>query len=175
MVVLKGEGPEGDASLSPDPLFVITAPLRMVKTAVLQAPPAQVFPCVTHATQMTQFVPGMVGMMVAEDGRWRYCDFGDDMILAEEILIWRPPQAIGYRITANNPFGLHDHFGLMQCQPGTNASTQFSWQQYYNHDDPEAMFDRMNTMMTGLMQNLIHKFGGEILEHQDWFNSQGLS
>lgn len=146
------------------------APLQARFDVRLKASAEAVFNVVANHAKMCDIVPGMerITVRAAVDGEpsgvgtVRYCDFGNDMVIAEQIVLWQPPLAYGYKIAVPNPFGLWHHFSRVDCYP-EEQHTHLTWRQFFDHDDLPAMLALISGSLLGVFENLIGRFGGETL------------
>lgn len=147
------------------------APLQGAKSVCLSAPPEAVFAVVSDHARLNELVPGLGSVKVIApleeatngEGTVRYCDFGNNMVNEEKVVLWNPPLAYGYSSKENGPFGFRGHLGLVTCEPDGQGNTILTWRQYFQHDDVAAMQDRIENSLGGIVQNLINRFGGEKL------------
>ena len=147
-----------------------SAPLRIAQTCYLGAEAQALFWYITDNNHICDFVPGVQKVSEATStqgsqigvGSVRYCDFGRDMVIKETIVLWQPPLLFGYCVDAPNPFGIFNHFALVHCETTVCQTAQMgsrlSWSQYYDHADLTAINQAMQTMMAGMMTNLIKIF-----------------
>lgn len=148
----------------------IIGPRQLASMVNLKATPTIVYTYVTDHDRLCDFVPDMVAVNVDNSqaisaggqGCVRYCDFGNDIVIAEQIVIWDPPRAFGFRIASPNPFGLYHHFGLMTFASVTDGA-QLTWSQFYDHADLPSMNGYMSSMMNGMAEHLLGRFGGQEL------------
>lgn len=141
-----------------------TAPLRANYQALLMAPVATVFEAVANHEQYCQFMPNLKQATVSRSvqGLIRTCDFGNDMILQERIVLWQPPAAYAYAAIAPNPFGVWDHLAVVTCDSCENG-TQLRWQHYFDHDDLTAMLSMLNHTFDQMFAKLFAQFDGHTL------------
>ncbi|MEM7031077.1 MAG: SRPBCC family protein [Chloroflexota bacterium] len=141
------------------------APLRIAQTCHIGAPSDTLFWYITDTSHMCEFMPGITQATMEPSttnseaglGRVRYCDFGRGLVVKETITLWEPPFYYGYQVDTPNPFGVHNHFSLVVCEPAQNDSC-LSWYHFYDHADLTAMNKVMQEAMAGLMTNLIEQF-----------------
>ena len=146
------------------------APLQAQFDVQLNTSPEAVFNVLADHANMCDLVPGMEKITVEATvdsepggvGTVRYCDFGNDMVVAEKIVLWQPPLAYGYRIAAPNPFGLWQHYSQVNCRVD-GKNTRLTWQQFFEHDDLPAMMALISGSLLGVFENLIARFGGKVL------------
>ena len=136
------------------------------------APVTSVFEVIANTERLCQLMPMLnhISLYQSEEGWHRQCDFGNDMIVEERIVLWQPPSAYAYATIAPNPFGLWHHYALVTCQPhmdGTLHGTYLRWQHYFEHDDLGAMLSILNTMFEHLFTGLFELFGGHILHESN--------
>lgn len=140
------------------------APLRATYTARLNASVPEVFEYVTNKAHICEFVPGLLHIEVhlpclgGGIGTQRVCDFGNDMVIQETIVLWQPPTRHAYRIAEPNPFGLYDHLGVVSTRP-VGDDVELNWLHYYNHHDLPAIAGLLDETFGGVMENLIDRFG----------------
>jgi len=140
-------------------------PVRISQSVILAAPAEAVFAVVSDHARLCELIPDLhqAHMDLSQSGgkegvgMVRCCDFGNDMWIQETVVHWEPPFVYAYRITAPNPFGLTDHFAVVNCHP-IEAGTQLTWQQHYHHADLDAMNAKTASMMDALLMNLSHRF-----------------
>jgi len=141
------------------------APLRITRTITLAAPVKTVFAVVSDHAHLCELIPDLhqAHMDLSQSGgktgvgMVRCCDFGNDMWIQETVIHWEPPFVYAYRIAAPNPFGLTDHFALVNCRLA-EIGTQLTWWQHYHHADLDAMNAMMASMMDALLMNLFRRF-----------------
>ena len=141
-----------------------TAPLQADYQAFLTAPVASVYDAVAAHERYSQFVPNLKRVTVtqSEQGLIRCCDFGNDMICEERVLLCQPPSVYAYAAIAPNPFGLRAHYAIATCQLHENG-TRLRWRHYFEHDDLIAMLTMLNTMFDYVFAGLFAEFGGHRL------------
>ena len=131
--------------------------LRLLRVVKLRASATTLFGYLTDHGRICDFVPGMLGVTVDNgaavvsggQGCVRYCDFGNDMIVAEEIAIWRPPEAFAFVIASPNPFGLYNHLSSITIEE-VGGESRLTWRQYYDHADLPTMNAFMAEMLDGV-------------------------
>lgn len=138
-----------------------TAPQQASYGLFLEAPVEHVFAHVTSYDMICDLVPGIqhVSAQETEAGTIRCCDFGNDMLLQERIVLWEPPNAFGYQALTPNPFGLWKHLALVSCQAHASGAT-LQWQHYFEHDDLQAMRAMLDDNFAVMWQKLMDRFGG---------------
>jgi hypothetical protein len=160
-----------------DPLLsgpLPSGPLRLLRVVDLPAPAVALFGYITDHDRICDFVPGMLavnvdnGSAVVSGGQGcvRYCDFGNDMIVAETIVLWNPPEAFGFRIASPNPFGLYDHLALITIEE-VGGQSRLTWLQYYDHADLPTMNAFMAQMLDGVVGHLTGRFGGRVVKPEE--------
>ncbi len=153
-------GPTGDVVQNFSGKLYKGAPLQADYQLFLAAPVASIFESVADHEHFCQLIPNLQHVYVHDtaQGTIRSCDFGNDMILEERIVLWQPPNAYAYTATMPNPFGIWNHYALVTCQPHQNG-THLRWQHYFEHDDLAAILTLLNTMFSAMFTNLIAEFG----------------
>lgn len=142
----------------------LTTPLQADYQAFLMAPVASVFEAVADHERYCQLAPNLKQVTVcqSEQGLIRTCDFGNDMILQERIVLWQPPAMYAYAAIAPNPFGVRDHYAVVTCKPREDG-THLRWQHYFDHDDLAAMLSMLNQMFDQVFARLFARFDGYML------------
>ncbi|MEM7126840.1 MAG: SRPBCC family protein [Chloroflexota bacterium] len=156
-----------DATMSTDQIPSLqTAPLRADYQAILTAPADAVFAAISNSECLSTFVPEVKQAVVgrSERGLIRRCDFGNDMIIEERIVLWQPPSTYAYSAIAPNPFGLRDHYAAVTCNP-IGEGTHLRWLHYFEHDDLAAMMYVLDGMFERIFGGLLQQFGGRRLHN----------
>ncbi|MEM7028573.1 MAG: SRPBCC family protein [Chloroflexota bacterium] len=138
------------------------APLQADYQAVLQAPVPTVFNAVANHDQYCQLMPNLKHVHFSEPDAIRSCDFGNDMILQEKIILWKPPSTYAYTALTPNPFGIWEHYAEVRCEPHQDG-TYLRWQHYFKHDDLAAMLILLNQMFDEIFGRLFKQFDGRRL------------
>ena len=135
--------------------------------AFLMAPVTSVFEAVANHERYCQFFPNLkqVGVSQSEQGLIRSCDFGNDMILEEQIVLWQPPTVHAYAAMTPNPFGVWHHYAVVTCKPHKDG-TKLRWQHYFEHDDLPTMLAMLNKMFDQAFAGLLAQFGGQLWPEQ---------
>jgi hypothetical protein len=139
----------------------IDAPRQANYALFLKAAVDPVFTCVTSHEMICDLVPGIqnVSVQETETGTIRCCDYGNDMLLQERIVLWKPPNYFAYQALTPNPFGLWNHLALISCQ-ANGSGTTLTWQHYFEHDDLQVMNLMIDDMFGVMWLKLIDRFGG---------------
>jgi hypothetical protein len=139
----------------------IDAPQQANYALFLEAAVDPVFATVTSHDMICDLVPGIqkVSVQETERGTIRCCDYGNDMLLQERIVLWKPPNYFAYQALAPNPFGLWKHLALVSCQENKSGTT-LQWRHYFEHDDLQAMRAMLDDMFASIWQKLLDRFGG---------------
>ncbi|MDX1523713.1 MAG: SRPBCC family protein [Anaerolineae bacterium] len=149
------------------------APLRLVKSVWLRASQDKVFSVVADHQQLTELLPWVDSVTIDSSaaeveggiGTKRTCNFGNGLVLEEEIVGWNPPRMYAYQgVEATHPFGMKGHVAVVICEAQADHTMTLTWQHYFDHANPAAMQERMDDGMTCVMQRLIKRFGGKLLE-----------
>jgi hypothetical protein len=137
------------------------APQQAVYVLFLEAAVEHVFANISSHDMICDLVPGIqnVSIQETEGGTIRCCDFGNDMLLQERIVLWEPPNYFGYQAEVPNPFGLWKHLALVSCQ-ANGSGTTLQWRHYFEHDDLQAMTAMLDDMFATIWQKLLERFGG---------------
>ena len=137
------------------------APRQAAYALYLEASVEHVFNYVTAHDIICDLIPGMQKVFVreTETGTVRCCDFGNDMLLQEHVVLWKPPNQFGYQAITPNPFGLWEHLALISCQTD-RAGMILQWWHYFEHDDLPVMRAMLDDMFANIWQRLVDHFGG---------------
>ncbi len=141
-----------------------TAPLHADYQAFLAAPMASVFDAFANDERFCQLVPNLQQVTVcqSENGLIRQCNFGNDMIVEQRIVLCQPPSVYIYSINTPNPLGVRQHYSIVACQPQENG-THLRWQHYFEHDDLVAMVAMLDAMFEHILAGLCAQFEGQRL------------
>jgi hypothetical protein len=137
------------------------APQQANYALFLEAAAGPVFAYVTSPDMICDLVPDIqnVSVQETEGGTIRCCDYGNDMLLLERIVLWKPPNYFAYQAVTPNPFGLWKHLALVSCQANESGTT-LQWRHYFEHDDLGAMKAMLDDMFAAIWQKLLDRFGG---------------
>ena len=121
---------------------------------------SELVPWIRDAAMDTSHTGQAVGV-----GSIRCCNFGNGLVLEEKIALWHPPYLYAYSCLENtNPFGLLGHLSLVVCEAVAPVETVLTWQHYFDHANPQAMQEKMDSSMTMAFQTLVSRFDGKLLE-----------
>jgi len=151
---------------------VTQAPLRLVKTARLLAPPTDVFAVVSDHVGTEAWFPVIERVQVDNTnaevvggyGATRYCTLSNGAVLTEKIVEFDPPHLFGYAVADGNAFGVQGHLALINLETDAAGNTLLTWQQYFNHPAIDVLTKEISAMLDGGIQGLINRFGGELLK-----------
>jgi uncharacterized protein YndB with AHSA1/START domain len=151
---------------------VTQAPLRLVKTARLLAPPAEVFAVVSDHVGTGAWFPVVESVQIDNShaevadghGAIRYCTLSNGAVLTEKIVGFEPAHLFGYAVADGNAFGVQGHLALINLEAEAAGSTLLTWRQYFNHADIDLLTKEISAMLDGGIQGLIDRFGGELLK-----------
>ena len=137
------------------------ATLRAVYKAFLTAPSSDIFDAFADANQFCQLVPNLKQIRTTETdkGQVRRCDFGNDMIIEQQIICVDPPTLFAYVVTMPNPFGIREHFSVIRCLP-KDGGTELRWMHYFEHDDPDAMLAMLESTFEHVLAGLTKAYEG---------------
>ncbi|MEM7126803.1 MAG: SRPBCC family protein [Chloroflexota bacterium] len=163
-MMLDTHRPTGFGSILHQTGALHTAPLQCDYQAILDATVDAVFAAISNSECLCGFVPGLQHASVgqSERGLVRRCDFGNDMIVEEQIILWQPPSAYAYAAIAPNPFGLREHYATVTCNP-CEEGTHLRWQHFFEHDDLAAMKSVLDGVFEQIFDGLLAQFGGQKL------------
>lgn len=132
--------------------------------AFLIAPMATLFDAFANDEHFCQLVPKLqaVTMYQSAQGLFRRCDFGNDLIVDQRIVLCQPPSIFAYAVVTPNPLGLRKHYAEVTCHPD-ESGTRLRWQHYFDHDDPAAMLKMLDEMFEQIVAGLLAEFAGERL------------
>ena len=144
-----------------------TAPKRVEKSVLLNAPPAEVWKIVSDHEKMPTYFPGIQRVSVDNAhasqtngvGCVRSCALHGNMETVEEVRLWEPSSALGYTLRTPNAMGISDHFAVVELAEASPGTTRLTWTQYFNHPDPTAMSGKLGAMLDGAMEGLAKRFG----------------
>ena len=85
------------------------------------------------------------------------------MVLEEVIVGWQPPHMYAYAgLDETNPFGMQNHLSVMQYEPLAENQMRLRWQHYFDHANPAAMRDNLESSLEAAVQSLIANCGGKV-------------
>ena len=153
-----------------DAAHLTSAPLRLEKTARLNAPPDVVFEALSNHEKWPELFPWISTVRIDNShaiienglGARRICNFGNNMTLEEIIVGWNPPESYAYAVLdATHPFGMIGHVGVVSCGSGAENTTELVWQHYFNHPNLAVMLQQLDGTMSLVIRNLIDRFNGD--------------
>lgn len=149
------------------------ASLMTQNTVHLRASTDEVWRFLTEYERLPEYIPGVVAVevdgtnaeVVGGVGTRRMVTMaqpdGSTVLLQEEVAAFAVERSLGYRVLEGNPFGLRDHFALVDLS-ADGSETRLTWSQYFDHDNPEAMRETIAGAMDLVASNLADRFGGSL-------------
>lgn len=146
------------------------APLQMEKSAILNWPADCVFCLLTDHSRWPRIFPWLEAVTIDNSqaiiknglGAKRICDMGNGMLLEEIIVGWQPTRMYAYAgLDESHPFGMRGHVSVISFDAVDNGRSRLTWQHYFDHANPVAMRDHLDSSMEAAMQSLIKNCGGE--------------
>lgn len=148
------------------------APMQIEKTAILNWPVDCVFNLLTDHTRWPRIFPWLESVTVDNSraivknglGARRICDMGNGMLLEEVIVGWQPTQMYAYAgLDETHPFGMRGHVSVLRFDAEENGRSRLSWQHYFDHANPAAMREHLDSSLNAAMESLIKNCGGELI------------
>lgn len=153
---------------TPNPATLTTAPLRHRIQLELNAPASEVWAVIGDHERLPEYSEGIERVTV-ENGerRSRVCYFRpqDGTALSiREFIRWEAVNA-GYATTSepDNDFGLTNDATIVTLTPSP-VGTIFTWSQYYDHPDLQAMRSSFHAGLLDIARRLVARFNGRVLE-----------
>lgn len=149
-----------------------SAPLRISRAAVLEAPPLRVFTWISDHAELDRWIPlvGPVNVVRGHAdspngvGTIRYLHVGP-YTLRQYVIAYDPPRLLAYSIEQDPLFA--DHVGLLYLQGERYGGTQLTWQHYYRlellpwlTDGPVAL--ALDLVVRAALLRLVDQFGGRL-------------
>ena len=147
------------------------APLQLEKVVELHWPVESTFDLLSNHTRWPRIFPWLIQVSVDNSrafikdglGARRICYLGNGMLLEEVIVGWQPPDMYAYAgLDESHPFGMRGHVGVIRCESLVEVGTLLRWQHYFNHANPAAMREQLNSSLEAAMRNLIITCGGRL-------------
>ena len=138
------------------------APLQLISKECFSASAETIFESMTDPHLMCSIFPWMDRVTITPNesrqsnglGSMRRCQFGNGMVLEEEIIGWWPPNGFAFRgIDHSHPFGMRGHVGHITWQQLTDGC-HLTWKHYFDHSNPEAMREQLIESVNAVFSNL---------------------
>src|SRR5262245_47718574 len=149
------------------------AALRNRVRVALKAPVTEVWALVGDFPRLPEYSSGLERVDASKDARGAFTEYvchfkpaseGGASIAHREFVRWYEP-CRGYASSGEtgNVFGLTNDLNLVGLEAASEG-TVLTWEEYYDADDLNESKASYDQALVDIAQNLIHRFGGAILE-----------
>jgi hypothetical protein len=139
----------------------MNAPLRLQMTARINAPAEVVFDRVVQYGAFPRLNSAIES--VRAEMRSSVYDFGDGLMLTEQIVEWKPPHR--YVVKASDFPGMPtEHVAVVTIEDHCSDTCILCWQHYFEHPEPEQATEQIRFSVCGCINDLVVIFGGSVLE-----------
>jgi hypothetical protein len=159
----------------PDASTLTPSPLRNRIRVRLEAAPSVVWTLVGDLSRFPEFSSGLErveatlnssGTVTAYICHFKPLEEGGERMTSRERIRWYEPNR-GYASSGeagDDAFGLSNDLNLVTLEPSKDG-TILTWDEYYDAQDLDIMKSHFDQALADIAENLIRRFGGELLEH----------
>lgn len=146
-----------------------TAPLQILRSTTLDARPKKVFSYLSDSKNWPAWFESVASVRLeasgteklGQTGTLRHFALHDGGMISDRVVALAEGRHFAWSTTADNPYGLVDHLGVLSLEAYGKSGTVLTWAQYFGHPEAETLAPQIGTVVEGALARFHQRFGGE--------------